>query len=109
MIENLKRNIGKRIKAFREAKKPKMSQERLAELCHISAKSISNIERGQGVSLENLEKIVGLLDCSFGDILDNRENEKFDIMNLKNEASALLSEMNKADLARAVRVLHALK
>lgn len=108
MSENLKKTIGNRVKAFRKAKRPKMSQERLAELCDVGTRTISNIECGVGVSLEVLEKIVTILECTYGDLMDSDAHLRTERSALKNEALTLLSKMNNEDIARAVRVLEAL-
>lgn len=108
MSENLRKTIGNRVKAFRKAKRPKMSQERLAELCDVGTRTISNIECGVGVSLEVLEKIVTVLGCTYGDLMDADAHLRTEQSALKNEALTLLSKMNNNELAQAVRVLAAL-
>ncbi len=89
-------------------KSPKMSQERLAELCDVGTRTISNIECGMGVSLEVLEKIVTVLNCTYGDLMDTDTHLRTERFALKNEAITLLSSMDGEDLSRAVRVLKAL-
>ena len=108
MSEELKKTIGNRVRAFRKMKRPKMSQEKLSELCDISPKTMSNIECGVGVSLEVLEKIATILECTYGDLMDSDAHLRTERSALKNEALTLLSKMNNEDLARAVRVLEAL-
>ncbi len=108
MSEELKKTIGNRIRAFRKMKSPKMSQERLAELCDVGTRTISNIECGMGVSLEVLEKIVTVLNCTYGDLMDTDTHLRTERFALKNEAITLLSSMDGEDLSRAVRVLKAL-
>ncbi|MBO4521420.1 MAG: helix-turn-helix transcriptional regulator [Alphaproteobacteria bacterium] len=108
MSENLKKTIGNRVKAFRKAKRPKMSQERLAELCDVGTRTISNIECGVGVSLEVLEKIVAVLGCTYGDLMDTDAHLRTEQSALKNEAATLIATMNGESLSRAVRVLKAL-
>ena len=108
MSEELKKTIGNRVRAFRKAKRPKMSQEALSELCDISPKTMSNIECGVGVSLEVLEKIVAVLGCTYGDLMDADTHLRTEQSALKNEALTLLSKMNNNELAQAVRVLAAL-
>ena len=108
MSEELKKTIGNRVRAFRKMKSPKMSQERLAELCDVGIRTISNIECGMGVSLEVLEKIVTVLNCTYGDLMDTDTHLRTERSALKNEAITLLSSMDGEDLSRAVRVLKAL-
>ena len=108
MSEILRKTIGNRVKAFRKAKRPKMSQERLAELCDVGTRTISNIECGVGVSLEVLEKIVAVLGCTYGDLMDTDAHLRTEQSALKNEAMTILSLMSKPELERAVRVLAAL-
>ena len=109
MSENLRKTIGNRVKAFRKAKRPKMSQERLAELCDVGTRTISNIECGVGVSLEVLEKIVAVLGCTYGDLMDVDAHLRTEQSALKNEALTLLSSMDGENLFRAIRILKALK
>lgn len=109
MSEILRKTIGNRVKAFRKAKRPKMSQERLAELCDVGTRTISNIECGAGVSLEVLEKIVTVLDCTYGDLMDSDTHLRTEEAVLKNEAITILSDMTKNELERVLRVLTALK
>lgn len=108
MSELLRKTIGNRVKAVRKAKRPKMSQERLAELCDVGTRTISNIECGGGVSLDVLEKIVAVLGCTYGDLMDTDAHLRTEQSVLKNEAMTLLSAMSKPELERAVRVLAAL-
>lgn len=108
MSEELKKTIGNRVRAFRKMKRPKMSQEKLSELCDISPKTMSNIECGVGVSLEVLEKIVAVLGCTYGDLMDTDAHLRTEQSALKNEAATLLATMSKPELERAVRVLAAL-
>lgn len=109
MSEELKKTIGNRVRAFRKAKRPKMSQEALSELCDISPKTMSNIECGVGVSLEVLEKIVAVLGCTYGDLMDEDAHLRTEQSALKNEALTLLSSMDGENLFRAIRILKALK
>lgn len=108
MSEELKKTIGNRIKAFRKMKRPKMSQERLAELCDVGTRTISNIECGVGVSLEVLEKIAAVLGCTYGDLMDTDTHLRTEKSALKNEAITLLSAMDGENLSRAVRILKVL-
>ncbi len=105
----MRKTIGNRVKAFRKAKRPKMSQERLAELCDVGTRTISNIECGVGVSLEVLEKIVAVLGCTYGDLMDEDAHLRTEQSALKNEALTLLSSMDGENLFRAIRILKALK
>lgn len=105
----MKKTIGNRVRAFRKAKRPKMSQEALSELCDISPKTMSNIECGVGVSLEVLEKIVAVLGCTYGDLMDEDAHLRTEQSALKNEALTLLSSMDGENLFRAIRILKALK
>lgn len=105
----MRKTIGNRVKAFRKAKRPKMSQERLAELCDVGTRTISNIECGVGVSLEVLEKIVAVLGCTYGDLMDVDAHLRTEQSALKNEALTLLSSMDGENLFRAIRILKALK
>ena len=62
-----KKLLGLRIKELRKRKN--ISQEQLAELTGLEPPSICNIENGKNYpALQNLEKIINILDVSFSDV-----------------------------------------
>lgn len=64
-----KKILGNRIKELRKRKK--LSQEQLAELVQLEPPSICNIENGKNYpTIQNLEKIVNVLDVSFMDVFN---------------------------------------
>jgi len=71
-MNNMKRNIGLRIKSLRTAHG--FTQATLAEAVGVSTEAISNIERGVNFpSFENLVKITEILKCALVDIFDGVE------------------------------------
>jgi len=71
-MNDMKRNIGLRIKHFRSARR--LTQATLAEKVGISTEAISNIERGVNFpSFENLVKITEILKCALVDIFEGAE------------------------------------
>jgi len=71
-MNDMKRNIGLRIKHLRTARG--FTQAALAEAAGISTEAISNIERGVNFpSFENLVKIVEIMKCSLVDIFEGTE------------------------------------
>lgn len=73
-----KKLLGRRIRELRKRKN--INQEKLAELSGFeSSNSISNIENGYNYpSIQNLEKILNVLDSSFVEIFDfehKKDNE----------------------------------
>lgn len=73
-----KKLLGRRIRELRKRKN--INQEKLAELAGFeSSNSISNIENGYNYpSIQNLEKILNVLDSSFIEIFDfehKKDNE----------------------------------
>lgn len=82
--------LGKRIKELRKRKN--LSQEKLAELVGFeSSNSISNVENGYNYpSIQNLEKILKVLDSSFIDIFTFEHLQKN--VDLKTEINSLLAK-----------------
>lgn len=69
-IEQLKNDIGARIRAARDAKR--LTQGQLAEAVNRSVEAISNIERGASLPpLDTLSDICAVCDLTLGDIFDN--------------------------------------
>lgn len=101
---NKKKELGKRIKELR--KYNKLSQEKLAELISIEPPSICNIENGKNYpTMQNLEKIVEILNVSFLDIFDF-ENKQ-DKNNLIEEIVILLKKNpdKVSDIYKIVKAL----
>ncbi len=72
--------LGKRIKEIR--KKKGLSQEQLAEMIGLeSSNSISNVENGYNYpSIQNLEKMLKVLNCSFPAIFTFEQHKSSDIL-----------------------------
>lgn len=72
--------LGKRIKEIR--KKKGLSQEQLAEMIGLeSSNSISNVENGYNYpSIQNLEKMLKVLNCSFPAIFTFEQHKNSDIL-----------------------------
>jgi len=65
----IEQKIGQQIR--KERKKRKLSQERLAELCNLSADYIGKIERGKQLpTLKTMYRIAKMLNTSLSYILD---------------------------------------
>lgn len=70
----MKKKIGLRIKAIRQA--AKMTQEVLAERCDVFVEAISNIERGVNYPhFETLVDIAKALNCRLSMILDDNVDD----------------------------------
>lgn len=81
----LKKNIGRRIKELRKAKR--LSQEKLAELVDIEQNTLSYIETGNNFcTAETLEKIITALEIEPAELFDFGHQKTNDI---------LLIEINK--------------
>ena len=82
--------LGKRIKELRKRKK--LIQEQLAEMVGFeSSNSISNVENGYNYpSIQNLEKLLNVLDSSFKDVFTFEKYQDEDI--LRAEIERLLDE-----------------
>ena len=84
----IEREIGKRIKFYR--KKRGLTQEELAEKVELSSHFISALERGMySVKLENLVKIMNVLECTADDLFCDSVKDK-----TKAHASRLAKEMS---------------
>lgn len=72
--------LGKRIKEIR--KKKGLSQEQLAEMIGLeSSNSISNVENGYNYpSIQNLEKMLKVLNCSFPAVFTFEQHKNSDIL-----------------------------
>lgn len=69
MSDDLKRRIGRRVRALREIRN--LTQEQLAEAIERSVETIGNIERGKTlVSLDALERIAQVLQVPISDFFD---------------------------------------
>lgn len=83
----VEQEIGKRIKFYR--KKRGLTQEELAERVELSSHFISALERGMySVKLENLVKIMNVLECTADDLFCDSLDDKTRI-----NASRLAKEM----------------
>lgn len=83
----IEREIGKKIKFYR--KKRGLTQEQLAEKVELSSHFISALERGMySVKLENLVKIINVLECTADDLFCDSLSDK-----TRANASRLAKEM----------------
>lgn len=82
--------LGKRIKELR--KKKGLSQEQLAEKVGFeTSNSISNVENGYNYpSIQNLEKILKVLDTNFQSVFTFEQHQEIDV--LKEEINRILNE-----------------
>lgn len=95
--EVLKKEIGKRLKTCRLAKK--LSQDKLSEKIGMEPRSYSNIETGARLfSIEVLLKLMSELDVSADYILKGYTNDNSPI-------NTLLKEMSPDNIARAELIL----
>jgi transcriptional regulator with XRE-family HTH domain len=66
--------FGKRVKELRQAKG--ITQEELALKAQLHRTYISSIELGKrNISLLNIEKLAGALDCNVGDFFNEKESQ----------------------------------
>lgn len=69
MSDDLKRRIGRRVRALREGRN--LTQEQLAEAIERSVETVGNIERGKTlVALDALERIAQYLQVPISDFFD---------------------------------------
>lgn len=96
--------MGNRIRLARKSKK--ISQERLAEICSLSAAHIGHIERGTRIpSLDTLFKISQSLDISLDYLmLDSLENSSVALTNLQ----SIIQKMPPQKQAHIISVIKAL-
>ena len=109
MTTNMKRNIGLRIKATRQAHK--ITQEKLAEKCGITTEAISNIERGVNFpSFETLGTIAQALDSHMTDLIDVMSTVTTPRRTLlEAEAIAVLRSLPEEKLIIVAKMITALK
>lgn len=92
----MKRKIGLRIKAVRNA--AKMTQETLAERCNISVEAVSNIERGVNYPhFETLIQIAKTLNCRLSVILDDDIDNETNRKRANLEATLIANLKNLSD------------
>ena len=99
-MNDMKRNIGSRIKHLRTARG--FTQATLAEAVGVSTEAISNIERGVNFpSFENLIKIAEILKCALVDIFDGVEKKTFSRAAVEGKILAAVKSLpnDKLDLA----------
>ncbi len=96
--------MGNRIRLARKSKK--ISQERLAEICSLSAAHIGHIERGTRIpSLDTLFKISQSLDISLDYLmLDSLENSSVALTNLQ----SIIQKMPPQKQAHIISAIKAL-
>lgn len=71
--------LGRRVRHFRMEKD--LTQERLAELCGLSSKYISDLERGKAnVTVTVLDKVATALGITSTDLLDNEHEAERELL-----------------------------
>ena len=98
------RRLGRRVRHFRAAKG--LTQEKFAELCGISPRYISELERGEAnVTVNILEPIAASLGIKLKDIFDIEHEAERGL--LMGEITELLDCANDEQLKTIYRILHA--
>lgn len=101
--ESAKR-LGRRVRYFRTAKG--LTQEKFSELCGISPRYISELERGEAnVTVNILEPLAETLDVKLKELFDNEhETERAIVMK---EIQGILKAANDEQLKTIYRILTA--
>ena len=99
------RKLGRRVRYFRTAKG--LTQEKFSELCGISPRYISELERGEAnVTVNILEPVAACLGVTLKDLFDN-EHESGRVI-LMHELVELLEAADDEQLKTIYRVLTAI-
>ena len=96
--------IGKRIKEIR--KKKRLTQEKLAEMCNLSASYISYIEsaKNKKPSLESLVKLGKSLDVTVDTFLNEYQNNEYESALMR-----LLKDCNSSEKQKIFRIAASMK
>ena len=101
MSDSLKR-LGRRVRQLRTDRA--LSQERLAEQSGISAKYMSDLERGlANVSIQILERVAANLGTTINDLLDNEHEAEREI--LVNEIIVFLKTASDEKVRLVYRIM----
>ena len=74
VVMDKKKLLGSRIRELRQRKR--ITQEQLSELISVDPATVSKIENGKNYpTMNNLENIVDVLECSFTDVFDFEHKE----------------------------------
>lgn len=98
------KKLGRRVRFFRNAKG--LTQEKFSELCGISPRYISELERGEAnVTVNILEQVAATLGIKLKDLFDN--DHETELGTLMKEIAELLETANDGQLKTIYRVLAA--
>lgn len=102
-VDGIYREIGRAISQLRSTRKPKMSQQMLAEAVGVSRASIANIERGHHrVQLHVLYNIAAALDVEPHDLMPHPESQE-QPTSLPEDLSQKLTPRERAAVDRLLR------
>ncbi len=77
----------------------KINKSQLKDAAHISTNAVAKLGRNENVSLDTLEKICAILDCSIGEILEFKTFDTADVVkdDLANKGKAGTFSLNKGE------------
>ena len=98
------RRLGRRVRYLRAGKR--LTQEKLAELCRISTRYISELERGEAnVTVNILEPVAASLSIKLKDLFDIEHESEREL--LMQEIAEILDAANDEQLKTIYRILNA--